>query len=90
MATLYVTSTNATGSGTLYNLIQNASPGDVITPDPEVFGVGERVEITLSAYLNFTCGGVTIDGGKTDFWITRGCCCRFPTRSLPPICCLRR
>lgn len=64
MATLYITSTNATGSGTLYSLIKSASPGDVITPDPEIFGVGERVEITFESAVKFIVP-VTIDAGKT-------------------------
>lgn len=69
MATIYFTNTNATGDETLYNAVQTASAGDVVSPDPTVFGVGERVEITLASELRIPVA-LTIDAGKTRLILT--------------------
>lgn len=69
MATIYFTNTNAAGDGTLYNAVQKASVGDVVSPDPAVFGVGERVVITLAAELRIPVA-LTIDAGGTRLILT--------------------
>lgn len=70
MATLYITNTNATGAGTLVAAIAAAQDGDTIAPDPELFAVGERVEITVASLLKFPAA-VTIDAGKTRLVLRR-------------------
>ena len=62
MATLYITSTANTGTGTLRTLIENAANGDTICPSPTVFTSGTVCNVTLtepltiSKSLNFTEG----------------------------------
>lgn len=70
MATIYFTSTNATGDGTLYNAAQTARAGDVVSPDPMVFGVGERVEIDFANILRIT-EHITLDAANTNLILTK-------------------
>lgn len=64
MATLYITSTANTGTGTLRNLISSASAGDVIQPSPTLFPSGTVCEVSLTATLSIT-KNLTIQGGQT-------------------------
>lgn len=64
MATIYFTSTAATGDGTFRNAVLNAQSGDVISPDPSVFPIGSTVEVEMAAALNPPVN-VTVDAGKT-------------------------
>lgn len=70
MATIYFTSTNATGDGTLYNAVQSAKSGDVVSPDPTVFGVGERVEIDFVDILRVE-ELITLDAAGTNLILTK-------------------
>ena len=69
MTTRYFSNNAATGNGSLYEAVMTASAGDIITPDPSVFGVGERVEITLASELRIPVA-LTIDAGKTRLILT--------------------
>lgn len=69
MATLYITNTNATGSGTLVAALEAAQAGDTIAPDPTLFAAGERVVISLAAPLRIPVS-VAIDAGKTRLILT--------------------
>ena len=64
MATLYITSTANTGTGTLRNLISSAAAGDVIQPSPTLFPSGTVCEVSLTATLSIT-KNLTIQGGQT-------------------------
>lgn len=70
MATIYFTNTNASGDGTLYNAVQTARAGDVVSPDPTVFGIGERVEIDFVDILKMT-EHITIDAAGTKLILTK-------------------
>lgn len=70
MATIYFTNTNASGDGTLYNAVQTARAGDVVSPDPTVFGVGERVEIDFADILKMT-EHITLDAAGTKLILTK-------------------
>ena len=64
MATLYITNTGGTGSGSLAYLVQNAAHGDVIQPDPTLFPTGTECAVTLTAALSITkC--ITLKGAQT-------------------------
>ena len=69
MATLYITNTNATGSGTLVAALEAAQTGDTIAPDPTLFAAGERVVISLAAPLRIPVS-VAIDAGETRLILT--------------------
>ena len=69
MTTKYFSNNTATGNGSLYEAVMTASAGDIIMPDPSVFGVGERVEITLASELRIPVA-LTIDAGKTRLILT--------------------
>lgn len=69
MTTRYFSNNAATGNGSLYEAVNTASAGDIITPDPSVFGVGERIEITLASELRIPVA-LTIDAGKTHLILT--------------------
>ena len=64
MATIFFTNTNQIGDGSLYQTVLDAQEGDVVTPDPTVFGVGERVVIDFADILKIE-RPITIDAGKT-------------------------
>lgn len=64
MATLYITSTANTGTGTLRNLISSATAGDVIQPSPTTFPSGTVCNVSLTATLSIT-KNLTIQGGQT-------------------------
>lgn len=64
MATLYITSTANTGTGTLRTLILDASDGDVIQPDPTLFPSGTVCNVSLTATL-LILKNLTIQGGQT-------------------------
>lgn len=64
MATLYITSTANTGTGTLRTLISSAAAGDVIQPSPTLFPSGTVCEVSLTATLSIT-KNLTIQGGQT-------------------------
>ena len=64
MATIFFTNTNQIGDGSLYQTVLNAQEGDVIAPDPTVFGAGERVVIDFADLLKIE-RAITIDAGKT-------------------------
>ena len=64
MATLYITSTANTGTGTLRTLISRASDGDTIQPDPTLFPKGTLCNVSLTATLSIT-KNLTIQGGQT-------------------------
>lgn len=49
MATIYFTSTANTGDGTLRQALLDAQDGDVVEPDPTIFGVGELVSVAVSS-----------------------------------------
>ncbi|MBR0226135.1 MAG: hypothetical protein IJL92_08775 [Thermoguttaceae bacterium] len=60
MATIFFTSTAATGDGTLRAAIQTAQTGDVVKPDPDVFPPGQTIDITLGGSLAPTAS-ITLD-----------------------------
>lgn len=64
MATLYITSTANTGTGTLRTLLANATAGDVIQPDPALFPKGTPCNVSLTATLSIT-KNLSIQGGQT-------------------------
>ena len=64
MATLYITSTANTGTGTLRTLISSATAGDTIQPDPTLFPKGTTCNVSLTATLSIT-KNLTIQGGQT-------------------------
>lgn len=64
MATIFFTNTNQIGDGSLYQTVLDAQEGDVVMPDPTVFGVGERVVIDFADILKIE-RPITIDAGKT-------------------------
>ena len=64
MATIFFTNTNQIGDGSLYQTVLDAQEGDVVAPDPTVFGVGERVVIDFADILKIE-RPITIDAGKT-------------------------
>ena len=64
MATIFFTNTNQIGDGSLYQTVLDAQEGDVVAPDPTVFGVGERVVIDFADLLKIE-RAITIDAGKT-------------------------
>lgn len=63
MATLYITSTANTGTGTLRQLIADASDGDIIKPHPRLFLSGSCA-ITLSDSIEIA-KNITIQGGNS-------------------------
>lgn len=69
MATLYITSTANTGTGTLRNLISSAAAGDVIQPSPTTFPKGTVCSVSLTSSLSIT-KNLTIQGGQTRLVIT--------------------
>ena len=70
MATIFFTNTNQIGDGSLYQTVLEAQEGDVVAPDPTVFGVGERVVIDF-AYILKIERPITIDAGKTRLILRR-------------------
>ena len=64
MATIFFTNTNQIGDGSLYQTVLDAQEGDVVAPDPTVFGAGERVVIDFADILKIE-RPITIDAGKT-------------------------
>lgn len=70
MATIYFTNTNASGDGTLYNAVNTARAGDVVSPDPSIFGVGERIEIDFVDILRIE-EPITIDAAGTNLILTK-------------------
>lgn len=64
MATLYITSTANTGTGTLRTLISGAAAGDVIQPSPTTFPKGTACSVSLTSTLSIT-RNITIQGGQT-------------------------
>lgn len=69
MATLYITSTANTGTGTLRTLISSASAGDVIQPSPTTFPSGTVCNVSLTSALTIS-KNLTIQGGQTRIVIT--------------------
>ena len=65
MAEIIVTSTAASGTGTLHAAINSASDGDVILFDPTVFPVGQTTRILLTTYLGIN-KNVAVYGGFAD------------------------
>ena len=70
MATIFFTNTNQIGDGSLYQTVLDAQEGDVVAPDPTVFGVGERVVIDFADILKIE-RPITIDAGKTRLILTK-------------------
>lgn len=70
MATIFFTNTNQIGDGSLYQTVLNAQEGDVVAPDPTVFGVSERVVIDFADILKIE-RPITIDAGKTRLILRR-------------------
>lgn len=70
MSIIYFTNNAATGSGSLYNAVKTARAGDVVAPDPTVFGVGERVEIDFLDILK-VLEPITIDAAGTKLILTK-------------------
>ena len=70
MATIFFTNTNQIGDGSLYQSVLDAQEGDVVTPDPTVFRVGERVVIDFADILKIE-RPITIDAGKTRLFLRR-------------------
>lgn len=70
MATIFFTNTNQIGDGSLYQTVLDAQEGDVVAPDPAVFGVGERVVIDFADILKIE-RPITIDAGKTRLILRR-------------------
>ena len=70
MATIFFTNTNQIGDGSLYQTVLEAQEGDVVAPDPTVFGVGERVVIDFADILKIE-RPITIDAGKTRLILRR-------------------
>lgn len=70
MATIFFTNTNQIGDGSLYQTVLNAQEGDVVAPDPTVFGVGERVVIDFADILKIE-RPITLDAGKTRLILRR-------------------
>lgn len=70
MATIFFTNTNQIGDGSLFQTILDAQEGDVVAPDPTVFGVGERVVIDFADILKIE-RPITIDAGKTRLILRR-------------------
>ena len=69
MATLYITSTANTGTGTLRTLISSAAAGDVIQPSPTTFPKSTVCSVSLTSSLSIT-KNLTIQGGQTRLVIT--------------------
>ena len=69
MATLYITSTANTGTGTLRTLISSASAGDTIQPDSTIFPRGTPCEVSLTAALTIS-KALTIQGSQTRLVLT--------------------
>ena len=61
MATIFFTNTNQIGDGSLYQTVLNAQEGDVVAPDPTVFGAGERVVLAFADILKIE-RPITLDG----------------------------
>lgn len=70
MSVIYFTNNAATGDGSLYNAVQTARAGDVVSPDPTVFGVGERVVIDFVDILKIT-EHITLDAAGTKLILTK-------------------
>ena len=70
MATIFFTNTNQIGDGSLYQTVLEAQEGDVVAPDPTVFGVGERVVIDFADILKIE-RPITLDAGKTRLILRR-------------------
>lgn len=70
MSTRYFTNNAATGTGSLYQAILDAQEGDVVAPDPTVFGVGGRVVIDFADILKIE-RPITLDAGKTRLILTK-------------------
>lgn len=70
MATIFFTNTNQIGDGSLYQTVLNAQEGDVVAPDPTVFGVGERVVIDFADILKIE-RPITLDAEKTRLILRR-------------------
>lgn len=64
MSTRYFTNNAATGDGSLYQTVLDSQEGDIVAPDPTVFGAGERVVIDLVELLKIE-HPITLDAGKT-------------------------
>jgi hypothetical protein len=62
MSVIYFTNNAGSGDGSLVKAIENASPGDVICPDENVFERGSIVEIDLASTLTID-KTLTLDGG---------------------------
>lgn len=64
MATIYFRNTSDSGEGSLREAIATAADGDVVAPDPSVFGRGERLTIELKTFLDVS-KSLTLDAGST-------------------------
>ena len=70
MATIYFTNTAHTGDGTLRQALLDAQNGDVVEPDPSVFGAGETVSIAVASPLEVAVGA-TLRAGATRLTLLR-------------------
>ncbi len=70
MATIFFTNTNQIGDGSLYQTVLDAQEGDVVAPDPTVFGVGERVVIDFADILKIE-RSITLDAAGTKLILTK-------------------
>lgn len=69
MATLYITSTANTGTGTLRTLASSAAAGDVIQPSPTLFPKGTPCNVSITSSFGIL-QNQTIQGGQTRLVIT--------------------
>lgn len=69
MATLYITSTANTGTGTLRTLCSSAAAGDVIQPSPTLFPKGTPCNVSITSSFGIS-QNQTIQGGQTRLVIT--------------------
>lgn len=69
MATLYITSTANTGTGTLRTLASSAAAGDVIQPSPTLFPKGTPCNVSITSAFGIL-QNQTIQGGQTRLVIT--------------------
>ena len=69
MATLYITSTANTGTGTLRTLCSSAAAGDVIQPSPTLFPKGTPCNVSITSSFGIL-QNQTIQGGQTRLVIT--------------------
>lgn len=64
MSTRYFSNNAAIGDGSLYQTLLDAQDGDIIAPDPTVFGIGERVVIDFVEPPKIE-RPITLDAGNT-------------------------